>query len=149
MRFKTRSHSSLFRKRKKGIQWNSCHSISMTQEAFYMIQYQSTQYTFKLYNRHYKHSDNFKEIMFGKLKKATSPHHWLGILRKGASKIGQKWIQAISVSTRNAQQKRTRCLTTVFSYFSMLIKDPLVKKRKIHWLSMTFRFRSWTFHPVW
>lgn len=69
-----------------------------------------------LYNRSYKHSDNFKEIIFGKLKKATSPHHWLGILRKRCIKDWpNSWIRGISVSPRNAQQK-----TQVFDHCVLL-----------------------------
>ena len=53
-----------------------------------MIQYQSTQYNSTIYNRHYKHSDNFKKMIFGQ-SLATSTHHWLVILPISASNSGE------------------------------------------------------------
>ena len=53
-----------------------------------MIQYQSTQYNSTPYNRHYKHSENFKKMIFGQ-SLATSPHHWLVILPISASNSGE------------------------------------------------------------
>lgn len=85
MRFKTKSPSSLFRKRKKGINWKFVPQLLWRKRHFTWYNNISLHNTLlSLYNRPYKHSDNFKKIIFGKLKKATSTHHWLGILRKSA-----------------------------------------------------------------
>ena len=83
-----------------------------------------------LYNRHYKHSDNFKEIIFGKLKKATSPHHWLGILPK---KVHQRLAESEFLWYLRIPQKCPTKKNQVFDHCVLLCfnvdeKDPFLSK---------------------